>query len=297
MRTNTERADEVKGTTERADEGKAIELFVADIDGCLTYPFQAPDWALLTAIRELNRQSLHDPHIPPITLCTGRPLPYAESVAQWLDIRHPFVFESAGLYDPRANRMWTGVPGIARRERIQAGVEHSENEELVIPMERLIGSPLLEPIARMKNWLTQDLIPRYPGALLEFTKLMDAGIVSMDAEGIRRMLPEIKERVREDSGLEVHDTEVSVNILISGNNKEMGLRLISRETGIPLDRIAYIGDSNGDLPAFGVAGSSHAPANAAQVVKAIPHIMQMEGEVTLAVLQTYEWIVERNRSR
>lgn len=271
-----------------------IELFVADIDGCLTNPFETPDWDLLTRIRELNRMSREDPHVPPLTLCTGRPLPYAESVAQWLDVRHPFVFESAGLYDLQNNCLLTGVPGIGSKDRIQAGTAPVD-DELVMPLDRLIGSPLLEPITRMKSWLIEELIPRYPGTLLEFTKLMDAGIVSMDTAAIRLMLTEIQAHAAAHPGLEVHDTDISVNILIAGNNKEMGLRLISRQTGIPLDRIAYIGDSSGDIPALRIAGMPHAPANAAPVVRALTDVTHMEGRATLAVLQAYERVVQRNQ--
>ncbi|MEX0994912.1 MAG: hypothetical protein WD599_05245, partial [Balneolaceae bacterium] len=88
-----------------------INLFILDLDGCVSEPYKTPDWESITKIRELNRRSRETDHIPPVTLCTGRPLPYAEAVAQWLDIRLPFVFESAGMYDPDKNRVVTGLDG------------------------------------------------------------------------------------------------------------------------------------------------------------------------------------------
>ena len=46
------------------------------------------------------------------------------------------------------------------------------------------------------------------------------------------------------------------------------MRWLSRETGIPLDRIGGIGDSASDLKFLSILGPSAAPANAADEVKA-----------------------------
>src|SRR5690625_6841963 len=71
-----------------------IKLFVTDLDGCISYPYRTPNWDAIQEIRDLNIASRSNPEIPPLTICTGRPHPYAEAVAQWLDVRLPFVFES-----------------------------------------------------------------------------------------------------------------------------------------------------------------------------------------------------------
>lgn len=52
------------------------------------------------------------------------------------------------------------------------------------------------------------------------------------------------------------------------SNKEVGLRIISREFDIPLSEIAYVGDDINDLLAFRVVGMPIAVANAAEEVKA-----------------------------
>jgi hypothetical protein len=64
-----------------------IRLFVVDLDGCISFPFVTPDWEAINVIRDLNIASKHDPSIPPITICTGRPLPYAEAVAAYTTLR------------------------------------------------------------------------------------------------------------------------------------------------------------------------------------------------------------------
>src|SRR5690625_6722787 len=86
-----------------------IKLFGTDLYGCISYPYRTPNWEAIQEIRDLNIASRSNPEIPPLTFCTGRPHPYAEAVAQWLDVRLPFVFESAGLYHWDGNRVETGL--------------------------------------------------------------------------------------------------------------------------------------------------------------------------------------------
>ena len=50
--------------------------------------------------------------------------------------------------------------------------------------------------------------------------------------------------------------------------KGLALRNFAATTGIPLERVAFIGDDVNDLPALGIAGLSVAPANAQPPVKA-----------------------------
>src|SRR5690625_6436425 len=74
-----------------------IKLFVTDLDGCISYPYRTPNWEAIQEIRDLNIASRSIPEIPPLTICTGRPHPYAEAVAQWLDVRLPLDRKSTRL--------------------------------------------------------------------------------------------------------------------------------------------------------------------------------------------------------
>src|SRR5690625_3523614 len=138
------------------------QLFVLDIDGCISHPFQTPKWEAISEIRNLNRRSRSEEHIPMVTLCTGRPLPYAEAVAQWLDIRSPFVFESAALYNPAANRVETEVD--ADEDAGEADLHE--------------GSEILIPVREMKQWLRKAILRHYAGTAVEFSRMMDAAVVS-----------------------------------------------------------------------------------------------------------------------
>lgn len=246
-----------------------IKLFVTDLDGCISYPFRTPDWEAIQAIRELNIASRTQPEIPPLSICTGRPHPYAEAVAQWLDIRLPFVFESAGLYHWEGNRVVTALPDT---------------------------SEALQPIRDMKVWLSREITPMFPSANIEFSKLMDAGIVSPDIEDIKKIIPIVREKVESDFPLlEIHTTDVSVNILMPGNNKYQGMKLLADSQNITLDDIAYIGDTGGDIPALEAVHMAFAPSNATRGVKNLA--INLEQNTTRAVLEAYNRIIAHNRAQ
>lgn len=246
-----------------------IKLFVTDLDGCISHPFRTPDWDAIQAIRKLNIASRNNAEIPPLTICTGRPHPYAEAVAQWLDIRLPFVFESAGLYHWDGNRVETAL------ENLDEG---------------------LQPIRDMKNWLNREITRKFPKANIEFSKLMDAGIVSPDPKEIREILPIVREKVASHfPDLEIHTTDVSVNILMPGNNKFQGMKLLAASQNITLDEIAYIGDTGGDIPALTEVKMAFAPSNATRAVKEVA--INLEQGTTHAVLEAYNRIIAHNKSR
>ena len=245
-----------------------IKLFVTDLDGCISFPFKTPNWGNINKIRELNLRSREDEHIPSLSICTGRPYPYAEAVAQWLDIRLPFVFESAGLYH------WNG-------NRIETALDNTNDK--------------LKPINEVKMWIQEAILPNFPTTNLEFTKLMDAGIVSPDKQIILEILPVVEEKIQSDfPQLELHATDISINILLKGNNKLQGMKLLADSLNIGLDEIAYIGDTSGDIPALEKVKMAFCPSNATRGVKNVSR--NMEAQTSEAVLKAYNTIVEYNRS-
>ncbi|WP_069130906.1 HAD hydrolase family protein [Rhodohalobacter halophilus] len=243
-----------------------IKLFVTDLDGCISEPFKTPNWDAIHKIRELNLKSRESELIPPLTICTGRPFPYAEAVAQWLDVRLPFVFESAGLFHWDGHRFETAI--------------NTENG-------------MMEPIRAMKRWLTEEILPQYPGINLEFSKMMDAGVVGQDEKTINHLHLLIQEKVKQDyPELIVHATDVSVNTLMPGNDKLQGFKLLSRALGIQLSEMAYIGDSSGDVPALKEVRLPFVPMNAREIAK--EHGEVIEKQTTEAVLEAYNRIVSYN---
>lgn len=248
------------------NEFQMIKLFVTDLDGCISEPFKTPNWDAIHKIRELNLKSRESGLIPPLTICTGRPFPYAEAVAQWLDVRLPFVFESAALFH------WDG-------HRFETAIDTSNGK--------------MEPILQMKKWLSEDVLPHYPGVNLEFTKLMDAGVVGQDENVIIQLHKMIIEKVERDfPELIVHATDVSVNTLMPGNDKLQGFKLLSKSMDIPLSAMAYIGDSSGDVPALKEVRLPFAPLNAKEIAKESGELIQKY--TTEAVLEAYQKVIDYN---
>ena len=246
------------------------KLFVLDIDGCITHPFVTPEWDLIRKIRDLQAQSREDELIPELSICTGRPLPYAEAVAQWLDIRQPIIFESGGgLFDPRKYHIeWT----------------------------KHLNDDVLRQMDEIKQWMEKEVVPRFPGTTLEVGKRLDVGIVSMDEDRIQKIYDFVQPKIAKDyPDCVVHTTIVSINIILEVSNKGSGLLQLADYTGIPLKEMAYIGDSSGDIAALEISGTGFAPANAIDAVKNLPDVIQMKGKATEAVLEAYEMLVEANK--
>ncbi|MDZ7681678.1 MAG: HAD-IIB family hydrolase [Fodinibius sp.] len=244
-----------------------IKLFITDIDGCLSTPFKTPDWEKLSQLRRLNEQSAHDMAVPPLSICSGRPFPYVEAVAQWLGVKKPVVFESAGLYELETNKI----------EFLSAFDEEAHQQ-----------------VQELKQWLREELVPRYSNLIIEFTKRMDAGVIHLDSEVINEIYPEVKAYVKEHyPRFEVHYTDVSINIILQQNNKRNGILELCDLLDIDPQEVAYIGDSSGDVPGLQVVGRPFAPANASEDVKAVAEVL--DAEVTDSVLMAYRNLIEHDR--
>lgn len=246
-----------------------IKLFITDLDGCLTKPFSAPDWNLLSEIRKLNWQSKSDNCIPPLSICSGRPMPYVEAVAQWLNIDIPVVFENAGLYMLSSNS-----PSFA-------AVFDDEAER---------------EVADLKKWLQSEIIPGFDGMELEFTKKMDAGLIHLDRSVIEEAYAVVSEYVQDHYPLfEVHMTDVSINIILKENNKKRGIQMLCDQLELDPGEVAYIGDSSGDIPGLSLVGHPYAPSNAAESVKKVAEVIDLP--VTKAVLEVYNRVVKYNERK
>ena len=113
-----------------------IKLFITDIDGCLLEPFKTPDWQVMGKIKSLNEKSGSDAAIPPLTICTGRPLPYAEAIAQWMGVKLPIVFESAGVF---------------------------QLHDYSISVNGTFGEESEQKVQELKQWLKDEVISGYSG--------------------------------------------------------------------------------------------------------------------------------------
>jgi hydroxymethylpyrimidine pyrophosphatase-like HAD family hydrolase len=245
-----------------------IKLFITDLDGCVSDPFITPDWRAFSDIRELNIQSVDDPDIPMLSICTGRPMPYAEAVAQMLGIRIPFIFESGGgMYDVVQNKL-TWTPALTPDIRRQ--------------------------VEEIKEWAMTHIMKSYPRSIPEFAKFTDIGIINPDTPTILKIFDESERFIAQGyPDFMVHRTEVSVNIILRQANKGEGIRMLCNELGYHLSEVAYIGDSSGDIAGLEIVGRSFAPANAAPEAKAAAQEVT-RGRSTKGVIEAYYSLLVQN---
>ncbi len=246
-----------------------IKLFITDLDGCVTDPFITPDWEAYTKLRELNLASKNDDTIPPLSICTGRPMPYAEAQAQILGIRIPFVFESGGgMYDVEKNKI-TWTPDLDEEAKAQ--------------------------VQQIKAWTQKNIIKKYDSAISEFAKFTDIGIIHQDTPTINEMAEKCEEYISANyERFEVHKTIVSVNIILRKANKGEGIKMLANHFELKPEELAYIGDSSGDVPGLKIVGMPFAPSNAAQVAKEVAEVTKERA--TKGVVKAYQKIIERNRA-
>lgn len=247
-----------------------IKLLVSDVDGCISHPFNPPSWEAITQIKNWNESSSIDSVIPALTLCTGRPYPYAEAVAQWLNIRYPIIFESGvGMYHPKTNDLyWSDI----------------------------ITPEIQAYFGELRKWTESEILPKFPNNLIEYTKKIDVGLVSPNKNDIKAMFELMVERTKDRPDLvEVHNTDVSVNVIYKWCNKGTALEWLSQKTGILVSEMAYIGDGMNDAPALELAPFSFAPANARPEAKLAAKVV-LTSDSTRAVLDAYKWCISYNES-
>ena len=246
-----------------------IKLFITDLDGCLSMPFIPPKWDVISELKDLNEKSKTDKTIPPLTICTGRPMPYAEAVYQWMGMYKPFLFESGGgVYDMSKNKLhW--------HPTFDSNREHELDE--------------------LKAHLRTNFIDKYPNTIPEFAKFTDSGIINQDPKVINDMFPEINEYVDKNyPNFEVHYTDVSINVISKSTNKGEGIKFLCKLLKLDLEEVAFIGDTGGDRPGLEIVGKPFAPNNAMESAKEVSEVMI--GDDADAVLEAYKKVIDYNRS-
>lgn len=246
-----------------------IKLFITDLDGCISMPFIPPKWDVITELKNLNEQSKTDESIPPLTICTGRPMPYAEAVYQWMGMYKPFLFESGGgVYDMANNKLHWHPTFDTIRER---------------------------ELGELKTHLRTNFIEKYPNTIPEFAKFTDSGIINQTPAVIHKMYPEIRNYVDTNyPDFEVHYTDVSINVISKSTNKGEGIKFLCELLELQLNEVAFIGDTGGDRPGLEIVGKPFAPNNAMESAKEVSEVMS--GNDADAVLEAYKKVIEYNRS-
>jgi hypothetical protein len=223
-----------------------LRLVVADVDGVLSSGEAAPlDFAVLQCLAEYNDRARHEPTCPAVTLCTGRPAPYVEVLMQAIHGFYPAIYEhGAGLFIPAPYRFkWH--PAFTPETQARLGQLQTVLHQALVATDLAYLQP--------GKSASLSLFARPGMSLHELSRQTD------------RLTQEFGGMFRVEAGA------TCVNIMVRGLDKAAGVRWLARETGVPLDVMAGVGDSRGDLKFMRLVGWSGAPANAHASVKRAVH--------------------------
>jgi HAD superfamily hydrolase (TIGR01484 family) len=242
------------------------KLFITDIDGCLAAPYEAYALEGLDTLRRLPDEA---GAAPALTICSGRSYPYVEAMTQALALTTPVLFEAGGgQFDPvAAQTAWS--PHLT--DEVEAKLRVVE------------------------QWFTTEWVPG-TSISLDHAKRTQTGVVSPEVDEIRTLRPRTEQFVAEEApGLHVFATDISVDVVPPGVTKRDGIEWLADRLDLALDEMAYIGDAETDLEALNAVGTSFAPANADDAVRAaVDHVT--DGAVLDGTLAAYRHCWAQNES-
>lgn len=234
----------------------AIKWIITDIDGCLTPEASVP-WELgaMWEFAMLCREHAAGSSKPMISLCTGRPQPYVEALLKLFDMRAPAICENgAVIYSLDDNSARYG-PGVTE-ERILA-------------------------LRKVRALIETDLLPRFPGALIQFGKEAQLSVFAETPEIFASMQPLIEAHISSNGGprLDIKASQFYLNISLHGVDKGRAATELARELGVSREEMAGIGDTEGDLPLREACGFFACPSNAREAVRTAADYVSPHDEV------------------
>lgn len=230
-----------------------FRAIICDIDGCLGPESYAPlDAELLARVAEHNRAACGS-GLGVVTLCSGRPQPYAEAMCRLVaNTTLPIICEmGVWLYDPRDNRFLMD-PAITSRD--------------------------LEVIAAATRWVHEELLPK--GVVMQPGKSASISLWHPDTAFLLGLKPGIEARVRNAGwDIRVSNTVAWINLELSHVSKASGLRRMMQMCGLQKSDLAGIGDTMGDMAIREHVAFFACPSNADPALKAHADYVSPRDEV------------------
>jgi hydroxymethylpyrimidine pyrophosphatase-like HAD family hydrolase len=237
-----------------------VRLIVCDAEGCITPPNRGimnPEE--IVPIAEYCRAARNDKSLPPLVLCTGRQIPYAECVVQMI-----------GAFFP-------GYPSIVENGAFLYDVANND----ILPNSAL---PLrfIEIVTELHQQVDK-LIKKY-GAKKESGKEICISLNPPNDLTIENFYEVVRKELDSYADLlEITHSMSAVDITPKGIDKASGVRQLAEITGIAPQKMLGIGDTRGDLPMLNLVGVPACPANATDEVKAVAQfIATQEGALGVA---------------
>ncbi len=241
-------------------------IIFCDIDGCLNdgkhIGFDLAGLGIIrTQIKHLAARGIA------LSLCTGRPQPYAEAMAQALDLRTPFICEyGAMVFDPVTDE---AISLLHPKER-------AEIDRLRQHLLTLVGDGNKHVLEPGKDFALSITGP---------------GIVGAENAAIEAQMQAYRAQC---DGFDVAWTYSisAIDISPKGISKQTGAAYLLERFSIDQSAAFAIGDSVGDIPVLSFVGQPMCPANAALEVKKICGMIAASA-TTQGVAEILESILDR----
>ncbi|MEN0111429.1 MAG: hypothetical protein AAF805_11970 [Planctomycetota bacterium] len=239
------------------------DAVISDLDGCLASERGGPfDLARLGVLAEHNRLAQAQADRPVITVCTGRPQPFAEAMCR--------VLANTTLPCVAENGVWLYHPGDNRYEQDPA-----------------IEPAHLAAVADAARLLRERYAPL--GVTQQPAKTASVTLFHPDRQVLIERFEEVQGMLA-DRGwpFRVSMTVDYINCDLRHISKASGLRRWFDATGIDPARCVGLGDTGSDLPIAEACGWFGRPANGAEVLEAASDYTSPHDELagTLDILRT-----------
>jgi len=236
------------------DITRRYDIVISDVDGCLS-PEDPKNFNPegLLKVAEHNRLAIDQGDRPIVTLCTGRPQPFVEAMCRLLqNMTVPAIAE---------NGVWLFDAG--------------RNEYVMDPS---ISDVDLEAVHEAEMWI------RHEYALAGFTiqpgKTASVSLYHPSRERMLAVVPELRAAVDERGWpLRISTTWFYINCDLKHINKGTGIARLLERTETPKDRLAGIGDTNGDSFIADAVDYFACPANADDEIRKRAHYISPLAEV------------------
>jgi hydroxymethylpyrimidine pyrophosphatase-like HAD family hydrolase len=222
---------------------RRFDAVFCDVDGCLMPELQVPsDVPALGEIAAYNRLATEMQDRPAVVPCTGRPLAYCEAVCRLIGAgTFPAIAEhGAWIYDFKANR-WALSPDITRDD-LAAGDE-------------------------LRAWVERELGAR--GCFLQVGKVAGVTIFHEDVPWLEaEVVPMVRDLVAERGwAMRVSTTWSCINVDLVHVDKGRAIERVIERCGLTRERLAGVGDTEGDLAIREKVAFFACPANAREGIK------------------------------
>jgi hydroxymethylpyrimidine pyrophosphatase-like HAD family hydrolase len=233
---------------------RQYDLVLCDIDGCLVSEGQeAFDLRALALVREHNRLAVERGDRPLVTVCSGRPQPFAESMCRLIgNMLIPCVCE---------NGAWVYHPGTN-----------------VYELDPAISPAHLEAVGELSRWARLQFGPH--GVTQQPGKTASVTLFHRDTAFLRGgVFPAVAAQCEAMRWpFRVSMTWLYINCDLTHVSKGTGLDRLLKGANLPKSRLAGIGDTTGDLCIAQRVAHFACPSNAAAAIKEHAHYISPKPE-------------------